>query len=347
MLRKMKTVGRAVPLGLCGITLLLLAACATSASPTPAVLERQVVVTPTPMPKDPIVFSDLNWPSARLQNRIAMFIVKHGYGYPVDKLSGDTIALFAALTNGETHVTMEIWLPNQREAWDKALAKGSVIPVGRSLDDNWESAFVVPSYVLDQNPGLRSVQDLRRFKTLFATPDSNGKARMITCVVGWACHRVNQRKLQAYGLNDVVEPVAPDSADALFASLESAYAKGDPWLGYMWAPTKTASRLDLAVLKEVPCASGEQPEDGCAYPTSRVMVAVHPNLITRAPEVVEFLRRWDFAAASQLATEEWMTENRATASEGAVWFLQNHQTWVEWVPAEVEKRVREALAARR
>ncbi len=50
--------------------------------------------------KNPIVFSDLNWNSAKLQNRIVMYVVEHGYGHPVDTVSGDTIALFDGLMDG-------------------------------------------------------------------------------------------------------------------------------------------------------------------------------------------------------------------------------------------------------
>jgi glycine betaine/proline transport system substrate-binding protein len=346
MLSGLNLTNRRALYSLAGLLLIVAAACAPSATPTPTVVERQVVVTPTPAPKPTIVFSDLNWPSARLQNRIAMFIVEHGYGYPVGRVSGDTIALFSSLINGDTQVTMEVWLPNQRDAWDEALASGAIIPVGRSLDDNWESAFVVPQYVLDENPGLRSVQDLRRFRDLFVTPDSNGKARLVTCVVGWACHEVNRQKIAAYGLTDVVETVGPETAADLFASLEGAYAQRGPWLGYMWGPTRTAAELNLAVLQEPPCARGQLPREGCAYPTSRVMVAVHPSLITQAPEVVEFLRRWDFSAPSQLAAEEWMAQNEAGVDAAAIWFLRNNQYWPQWVPPDVERRVRAALAAR-
>ncbi|CAI8019687.1 hypothetical protein GBAR_LOCUS11821, partial [Geodia barretti] len=35
-------------------------------------------------PKDTIIFGDLNWSSALLQNRIAQYIVEKGYGYPTD-----------------------------------------------------------------------------------------------------------------------------------------------------------------------------------------------------------------------------------------------------------------------
>lgn len=329
-----------------GLVLLLTAlACGTSAPPTPVTVEKVVLVTPTPAPKDTIVFSDLSWNSAQLQNRIAMYIIEKGYGYPVDTIFGDTIALFNGLIKGDTQVTMETWLPNQQEVWDKAISQGAVISVGKSLDDNWQSAFVVPTYVVEENPGLSSVQDLREFKDLFVTPDSHGKARLISCIIGWECEKINQEKVTAYGLDDVIELVPPGSDAALFASLEGAYLKGDPWLGYLWGPTKIATELDLTILEEPDCPLGKKPETGCAYPTARVLIAVHPSMITRAPEVVEFLRKWDFKADSQVAAEGWMAENDATLDEAAIWFLKNDDIWTNWVPEDVKGRVQEALAA--
>ena len=306
---------------------------------------KNVAVAPPPAEKKTIVFSDLSRDSAQLQNRIAMYIVKNGYGYPVDTVLGNTTALQTSLLNADTQVTMEIRLPKQQEWWDKATMEASVIPMGKSLDDNWRSAFVVPTYVVEQNPELKSVKDLPKFKDLFVTPDSNGKARLVSCVIGWACEKSNEGKIAAYGLEDTIELVTPSSAAALFADLEMAYEKGEPWLGYLWGPTKTAAELDLTVLEEPACAVGASPETGCAYPDARVLIAVHPSLIARAPDVVEFLRKWDFAASTQLAAESWMADNNATHEEAAVWFLKNKEAaWTKWVTSEAADKVKEALA---
>ncbi len=110
--------------------------------------------------KPPITFSDLNWISALLQNRIAQYIVEHGYGYPTDVRFGATLPLFEGLQRGDTDVTMEIWLPNQDEAWDKARSEGAVLSVGRSLGSDWQSSFVIPAYLQEEYPELDSVEDL-------------------------------------------------------------------------------------------------------------------------------------------------------------------------------------------
>ena len=170
---------------------------------------KEVEVMAPSGPKETIIFSDLNWTSVQLQNRIAMFIVENGYGYPVDTVTGNTISGFVALENGDTHVSMEIWLPNQQVVWDKAIKDGAVLSVGKSLDDNWQSTFVVPTYVIEANPGLVSVTDLPDYMDLFATPDSDGKARLIGCIPGWECEITGARKVMTYGLEDVVDPHQP------------------------------------------------------------------------------------------------------------------------------------------
>ncbi|MCH8350399.1 MAG: hypothetical protein IIB29_09110 [Chloroflexi bacterium] len=308
---------------------------------------KEVVVAPPPAEKKTIVFSDLNWDSAQLQNQIAMYIVKNGYGYPVDTVFGGTIPLQTGLLNGDTQVTMEIWLPNQQDWWDEAIKEASLIPVGKSLDDNWQSSFVVPTYVVEENPGLKTVQDLVQFKDLFVTAESKGKARLVSCLAGWACEKTNADKVAAYGLEDTIELVTPGSAAALFADLEGAYERKEPWLGYLWGPTKTAAELDLTILEEPACAVGAGPETGCAYPTAQVLIAVHPSLISRAPDIIEFLRLWDFDAASQVGVEGWMAEAEATMEQAAVWFLENNTVWTDWVTGDAAANVKDALSKER
>ena len=121
--------------------------------------------------KESIVFSDLNWTSAQFQNRVAQYLVEEGYDYPTNVVFGTTLPLFQGLRRGDNHVTMEIWLPNQNEAWMEAQADGDVVSIGESLGRDWQSAFVIPAYLQEQYPELDSVEDLKddQYKALFAT----------------------------------------------------------------------------------------------------------------------------------------------------------------------------------
>ncbi len=291
-----------------------------------------------------IIFSDLNWTSSEIQVRAAAFIVEHGYGYDVDMVAGDTTSLFQGLINGDTNVTMEIW-PSQ-QPWIDDLEDPTIIEIlGDSLDTNWEG-WVVPQYVKDENPGLVSVSDLPDYMELFVTADSRGKARFVDCVPGWACEQVNGNKVVAYGLEDVLELIKPGSGAALFEDLESTYNRGEAWLGYIWGPTKPTATLDLYRLEEPEwseeCWNSDQ---GCAYPDSEVRIAVHRDLLEGAPDIVDFLLAWDFAASVQVESEIWLAENNATPDEAAIWYLVNNvDVWAAYVPADVAERVEAALA---
>lgn len=322
---------------LLGISLLVLVACGSSPTPT---TELQAL-------KETVVFSDLNWDSAQYQNRIAMFIVQHGYGYSVDSVFGGTGELWQSLVNGDTHVTMEVWLPQQKEDWEKATTGGAVTAAGKSLDDGWQSAFVVPTYVVEQNPGLKSVSDLSQFKDLFVTSDSNGKARLTSCLSSWACAAVNDAQFEAYGLQDVVDVVRPESAADLFSSLQRAYDNREPWLGYLWGPTAVAEQLDLTLLEE-PIYSDQcwASNKGCAYDVSQVMIGAHPSLKTRAPDVIEFLGKWNLDGETQVTIESWMAINDASYVDAALYFLINFEdVWTQWVPGDIANRIFEALEA--
>ena len=301
-----------------------------------------MAMVPEMAAKETIVFADLNWPSAQLQNAIARRIIEDGYEYPTDAIEGGTIPLQVGLLNGDIQVNMEVWLPNQQDFWDNALADGAIIPVGKSLDDNWQSAFVVPTYLVEQNPGLMTVQDIRDHLHLF--PQEGGEAVLVNCISTWACSGVNEAQVNAYGLDDIITLQDPGSSAALFASLYGAYEKDEGWLGYLWGPTQPDAELDLTRLAEPACVGDQGPETGCGYPTANIRIAVHPTLLPRAPDVIEFLRKWDFTAAVNVAADAYMAETGATTDEAATWFLKDQQeAWTQWVPADVAQRVKDSL----
>ncbi len=148
----------------------------------------QPTYPPRPCPEEPIVFADLDWDSVRIQNAIAKFIIKEGYGCEIDGIEGGSLTLFPSLVKGNIHVFMELWLPNYQYEWKEAIRQGSIIPLGRSLDDQWQSTFVVPTYVIKGDPGrgiepmapdLKTPEDIRRYKDLFDTESSGGKAVLV------------------------------------------------------------------------------------------------------------------------------------------------------------------------
>ena len=300
--------------------------------------------------KPTITFGDLNWSSALLQNRIAQYLVEMGYGYPTDVRFGATLPLFQGLGYGDIDVLMEIWLPNQDEAWDAARADGSVISLGTSLGHHWQSAFVIPKYLQDQYPLLDSVEDLKnpQYKRLFATSETGGKARLVSCIIGWSCEEVNAAQVEAYGLSDHVLIVNPGDGAALNADLYGAYQRREPWLGYQWGTNDPALKLDLVRLEE-PAYSDAcwLTTKACAYEDATVLIAANPDLPSQAPDVAAMLRSWDFNIERYKTVVRWQDTNLdADLADTAIWWLNTHSSvWRSWVTSEAETAIRSALRA--
>lgn len=310
----------------------------------------EVMVAPPEGPKETIVFGDLNWSSALLQNRIAQYIVEKGYGYPTDVKFGATLPLFQGLQNGDTDVTMEIWLPNQTEAWDKAREDGAVLSVGQSLGKDWQSAFVIPAYLQEQYPELDNVEDLKdpQYKELFATAETGGKARLVSCIIGWACEEVNAAQVEGYGLSDHVEIINPGDGAALNADLYGAYEREEPWIGYQWGTNDPALVLDLVRLEEPEyTAACWNSDKACGYQDATVLIAVNPDLPGEAPDVVQMLRNWDFNIGIYKGVARWQAENPdADVKQTALWWLNNNaDIWGEWVTDDAADGIEAALAA--
>ena len=209
---------------------------------------------------------------------------------------------------------------------------------------------VIPAYLQEQYPKLDSVEDLKdqQYKDLFTTAETGDKARLVSCIIGWACETVNAAQVEGYGLSDHVEIINPGDGAALNADLYGAYERGEPWLGYQWGTNDPSLKLDLVRLTE-PAYSDQCwfTTKACAYEDATILIAVNPDLPGRAPEIIEMLRNWDFNIDIYKAVVRWQGENPdADVNSTALWWLNNNaDIWGGWVTDEAGEAIQAALTA--
>lgn len=308
---------------------------------------------PATAAKKAIRFADLSWASAQVHNRIAGFIVKHGYGYDVDYIPGDTIMLLTGLIKGDVDVDLESWTENVQEVYDKGIKSGKIIDLGSNFPDNWQG-WLVPTYVIKGDkkrgikpmaPGLKSVFDLPKYWKLFKDPEDPGKGRFYNSLPGWGCTKVNSEKLKAYGLDKTFNDFITGSDAALSGSMAAAVKRGKPWVGYYWEPTWVLGKLDMTRLEEPPYSDEcWNKNKGCAYKSVHVNILVNKSLVKRAPDVVEMLKKYETTTAMANKFLAFMQSTKGTTTDAAIWFLKhNGNVWTKWVPADVASKVKKAL----
>lgn len=302
-----------------------------------------------------IVFGDLSWDSAQVCNRIAAFILEHGYGYTAEYVPGDTITLLQGLRRGDLDVNMEIWVENQAEPYAEALDAGDVIDLGNNYGDNFQG-WLVPRYMVEGDasrgiepvaPDLKSVFDLPQYAALFEDPENPDMGRFVNSIPGWMCTEINSIKLETYGLSGSYTDFITGSDAALSGSMAAAYQRGEPWFGYYWAPTWVLGKLDMYLLEEPAYDADlftEEAGYACAYPSNNVNIAVNAAFAADNPEVVEFLDNFQTTTAQHNSVLAYMQENEATTADAAVYYLSQYEdVWTSWVPADVADAVKAAM----
>ncbi len=304
--------------------------------------------------KEPIVFADGGWDSIQVHNRIAAFILENGYGYPPSEyIPGETIALWAGLSRGDIDVDMECWVENQQEAYNKSIAAGQVVDLGGNFLDNWQG-WLVPTYMIKGDPArgieatapdLKSIDDLPKYWELFKDPEDPTKGRILNGVPGWEATAYNTQKLKVYGLDKYYNDFLPGSDAALAGSMVAAYEKGEPWLGYYWAPTWILGKLDMTPIEEPPFDEEIwETTHACSYPANNVNIVVNAEWAEKNPKAVEFLTTYATTTAQANEVLAYMQENEATTDEAAIYFLQEYESvWTKWVPSDIAEKVKAAL----
>jgi glycine betaine/proline transport system substrate-binding protein len=252
---------------------------------------------------------------------------------------------------------IEGWYQNQKEAVDAGIAADEIEMLGYLNDDNWQSGFVIPTYVVKGDsargidpmaPNLKTVFDLEdpEMMDLFANPENPSKGLILNGPPGWECEIVVPLQIEAYGLAEEYDTLNAGSSEGLFASLKSAYDKGEPWLGYLWGPTWIAGALDLTLLEEPAYDEDVWNENyACGWPSVDLFIAAHSGFTDNAPDLADMFGKWNLDTATLDEVLAYMNETGGEPVDAAVWFLKNRENiWTKFVTSEAATKIKEAVA---
>ncbi|BBB90756.1 MAG TPA: ABC transporter substrate-binding protein [Methylomusa anaerophila] len=298
-----------------------------------------------------IKFADAGWDSIKFHNAVAMFIIQHGMGYKTEEVSGTTTLTYQALKNNDIDAYMEVWSDNLATYKDD-VAKGNILELALNYGDNAQGLYV-PRYVIEGDgkrnikavaPDLKTVEDLKKYKDIFADPESPGKGRIYGAIPGWEVDKILYNKYMSYGLDKYYTYFRPGSDAALAAAISTAYEQGQPVVSYYWEPTWLTGKYDLVKLQDTPYDPNTFKEGKGDFPAVPVTIAAAKNIAEKAPEVAEFLKKYQTSSAITAQALAYMADNKASYENTAKWFLKNNENlWSNWVTSQQLEKVKAAL----
>ena len=298
-----------------------------------------------------ITLSDAGWDSIKFHNAVVSLIADKAYGLKTTVVSGSTPITHTALLRGDIDVNLETWSDNILTYRDD-LKNGAIVELGTNFDDNRQGLYV-PRYVIEGDakrgikavaPDLKTVADLKRYSHVFVDEENPSKGRIYGAIPGWAVDEVLFKKFNYYKLNENYNYFRPGSEATLNASFVTAYEKGLPIVGYNWEPTWISGKLDLVLLEDAPYTVEGFKEGKTAARSVPVVIAANKKLLQKAPEFVEFLKKYRTSSALTAEALAYIADNKASYDDAAIHFLKKHDELLDkWLPAEKAKAVRAGI----
>lgn len=308
-----------------------------------AILVTTACVAPTPpqqeeaaAPKPVIKLAENPWSASRINVAVAKIILEEEMGFPVEVVTLDENAQWAALANGDIHASQEVWPSGHAENIQQYIEEQGVVEDAGPLGVVGKIGWYIPSYLLDEHPELATWEGFTdpENAALFSTAETGDKGQFLAGDPSWVQYDADI--IKNLGMN--LEVVVAGSEEAVLAALDSAASRQEPILFYFWTPHSIHAKYDLTEV-ELPEYSDEcyaKAETGgidCDYPADVLFKIFWSGFKDYAPEAYQFLKNFNYTNEDQIEMIADVELEDKTVEEAArAWLEKNEDEWKTWIP---------------
>ena len=255
-----------------------------------------------------------NWAENIAVANMWKILLEDEYGYDIELSNVSKNALYAAMSQDDIDISLEIWLPITDQPF--------LEPYEDELEvhDAWYHGtglgLVVPSYV-----NIDTIPELKERANEF---DYQGRPRILGIDSGSAIAGLTDDAIEAYEL-----PLSQvnSSGPAMMAALDGAYASEESLVVTLWSPHWAFAEYDLKYLED---PKGVYGENETIYWFSR------GDFARDDPWLTEVLNGWHMDDDS-LGGLMAIIEELGDPVEGAQHWIDNHRDMVEeWLEIEAK-----------
>ncbi|WP_257294429.1 glycine betaine ABC transporter substrate-binding protein [Endozoicomonas sp. YOMI1] len=140
---------------------------------------------------------------------VDQFILQNVFGCNVELVPGDTMATGTSMVEkGEPDIAPEMWSNSMRQAFDKGVEEKRLRYAGNSLSEGGEEGFWVPKYMVEKDPGLKTIKGIKKKSAIFKHPEDSNLSAFYGCPAGWNCQINSGNLFRALELEEfLLQPV--------------------------------------------------------------------------------------------------------------------------------------------
>ena len=299
----------------------------------------------------------MSWQSADALANVDAIILKNGFGCDASVIQGDTVPTVTSMVEKEQpDILSEATITLLPEVATKGIEEGRIKSLGHPIPEGTVEGWHIPKYLAEAHPEIKTIADALKHPDLFPAPEDASKGGILMGPQGWGGTVVTAQLFKAYSAEKAgFVLVDTGSAAGLDGAIAKAYEQHRGFLAYYWSPTSLMGKYPMVRLQgprddaewkrcsTVASCPDPKPNNWVAGPVDTLVTGKFQKREGIKP-VVDYLakRSWSSETVSKLMV--WMTENQATAQDGAKHFLKTEGgSWKDWVSPEVAAKVEAAL----
>ncbi|MCL4297843.1 MAG: ABC transporter substrate-binding protein [Anaerolineae bacterium] len=323
----------------------LLAACGGAAQPAAPAEQKQEATEPAQEEaaapaessgeKITIKLAENPWTGSAVNVAVAKVILEKELGYPVEIVTIDENAQWAALAKGDLSASLEVWPSGHAENVKQYIDEQKVVENGGELGVIGKIGWYEPAYVVEEHPELATWEGFKNpeLAALFKTAETGDQGQFLAGDPSWV--QYDDQIIKNLGLN--LQPVVAGSEQAVLAQLDSAYSRKEPILFYFWTPHSVHAKYDLTEVK-LPAYSEEcyaKTESGgvdCDYPSDVLFKIFWSDLQNKAPDAYKVLKNFKYTTEDQISMIAAVElENKSSAEAAQAWVDGHQDVWKAWL----------------
>jgi len=242
------------------------------------------------------------WDDSVATSNVAAQIIEKKFGYPVQLVPVAAGIMWQGVARGDLDATLSAWLPITHADYYKKF-KSDVVDVGANFKDA-KIGLIVP-----EDADVTTVADLEAKKAEFG-------GRIVGIDAGAGVMRKTDEAIKAYKLDYTL---MPSSGAAMTAELARAENANKPIIVTGWKPHWIFAKYKLKFLEDPQKVFGE---------AEHVDSVVNPGLEKKAPEVVAFLKKFQWQPG-QIDSVMLATQGGAKPAAAATAWINAHQSEVD------------------
>ncbi|MFC3998300.1 ABC transporter substrate-binding protein [Nocardiopsis sediminis] len=302
-------------------------------------LVSSCAVRTTSMLRDPdTVRIALNgWVGYEASAAVLQTLLEDELGYQVQLVRVDEQPSWQAMDQGAVDMVVENWGHEDLMELYGPEGNGSVVDGGSTGNDG-TLGWYVPRYLVEQYPGIDTVEGVKEHSAIFATPETGGETGQFLAGDP-AFVTQDQGMIDHFGLD--LEIVYAGSEAAQITEVRQRYAAEEPVLFYFYEPQWLFEELDLVHVEFPEYTDGcdaDLTDVACDYPSYDLNKIFRTGFAEEGGPAYELLSNWQWTNDDQNAVAKMIADQGMDPQDAAAaWVEANPETWRPWLPASADR----------